>query len=84
MLIVLRLSSIAEDVGIMHLATVVNDGVHELAFVMSKNLHNKGLLFLSQITSYTAKDSFMLVPGADMNPTYRAAWVAVLRSPASR
>ena len=84
MLAVLKLSSVAEDAGIMHLATVVSDGVHELAFVISENSHNRRLLFLSQIPSYTAKDSFRWVPGGDMNPIYRAAWVAVVRSPASR
>lgn len=74
------MSRVAEDAGIMHLATVVSDGVHELAFVIRKNSHNQRLLFLSQIPSYTDKDSFREVPGV----LYHDAWVAVLRSPSSR
>lgn len=77
LLAVLKLYSVAEDAGIMHLTTVASDGVHELAFLISKNLHNQGLLFLSHTPSYTAKESFRWVPGGDMNPIYRAAQVAM-------
>jgi len=55
---VLELSRVGEDADIVHLATVVSDGVHKLAFAISKNRHYPGLVFLSHTPSYTAKDPF--------------------------